>query len=717
LGDYNKSREYYQQVLATAKQLKNRNAEGQALVLLANTSFALGEPQKTVEYAEQALTIFKDIKQPRLEAFTNTMLVLGYGELGNDAKAMSADETFLSFTRKVQNPVWEKAALTLLGNLHRKFGRKEQAITTYQQALAIQGDNQVAGADAAIYAGLARTYRDLNQTAAAITNYKLAIDRIEAVRRGIEGLPPQLQASFLNATADFGKVKTSDTYRELAELLRSQGKEVEALQVTELLKIQELNEFARGEDKKIQIPLSPAELETQKLQGTLIAFGQRVAECEQQKCSQLSQLRTELDNLNREFFQKIKEIEKAYDGKYPNLIYPGNFLNDAKSVVEAQPNTVLVYPLVLEDKISILWASRGVVVKSVEVNNVKQSQLIETVVRFRELLETPTSDITELKATDKQLYDWLIKPIEWELKKNKIENVVFALDRSTRYIPMSALFDGNQYLVENYNVSTVISASLTNKSDSFATALRADRLQPGTQNTPVLALGLSAAVTNFNPLPAVEQELDAIIKSNATDAQGIYPGLKFLNQAFNWEALRDNLTGKKILHIATHGAFVPNDPAASYLLSGTGTKIPITEIQLLQNLNNLHLVVLSACETARGGANQNGVEISGISSYFIGNNRAKAVRASLWLVNDTSTALLMQKFYSNLAQDTPPTKAQALRQAQLNMLKGNTTTNANTQRNIVVEARPNAPNQQRRSGSKFAHPYYWALFILIGNGL
>ncbi|MEB3180424.1 MAG: CHAT domain-containing protein [Nostocaceae cyanobacterium] len=490
--------------------------------------------------------------------------------------------------------------------------------------------------------------------------------------------------------------------------MRSQGREVEALQVTELLKIQELNEFARGEDKKPQIPLSTAELETQKLQGTLIAFGQRVAECEQKKCSQLSQLRTERDNLNREFFQKIKEIEKAYDGKDPNLIYPGNFLNAAKAIVEAQPNTVLIYPLVLEDKISILWASRGVVVKSVEVKGVTQKQLGETVFRFRELLENKDSDITELQTTGKQLYDWLIKPIEGELKKNKIENLVFALDRSTRYIPMSALFDGKQYLVENYNVSTVISAGLTNMSD---------RLPSGTQNTPVLALGLSDAVAGFNPLPAVEQELDAIIKSNTTDAQGIYPGLKFLNQAFDWLALRDNVTEKKILHIATHGAFVPNDPAASYLLSGTGKKIPITEIQLLQNLNNLHLVVLSACETARGGANQNGVEISGISSYFIGNNRAKAVMASLWLVNDASTALLMQKFYSNLAQDTPLTKSQALRQAQLNMLKGNTTTNANRQRNIVVEARPNAPNQRRRSSSQFSHPYYWAPFILIGNGL
>jgi CHAT domain-containing protein len=112
-------------------------------------------------------------------------------------------------------------------------------------------------------------------------------------------------------------------------------------------------------------------------------------------------------------------------------------------------------------------------------------------VKFRQLLQNPNSDIGELKATGKQLYDWLLpQSLQKELKDNKIQNLVFSLDRVTRYIPMSAVFDGEKYLIENYNISTIISANLTQTGE---------RLPPGTQNTSVLAAGLSEAQKGFNP--------------------------------------------------------------------------------------------------------------------------------------------------------------------------------------------------------------------------
>jgi CHAT domain-containing protein len=277
---------------------------------------------------------------------------------------------------------------------------------------------------------------------------------------------------------------------------------------------------------------------------------------------------------------------------------------------------------------------------------------------------------------------------------------------------MSALFDGEKYLVENYAVSTVLSADLTDTRD---------RLPPGTQNTSVLALGLSNAVAGFNALPNVPAELDAIVRKKPNDTKGIYPGLEFLNEAFDFRALRDNLTGRQILHVATHGQFVPGRQEDSYLVSGKGEKLTIAQIKTLQDLSNVHLVVLSACETALGGPNQDGIEISGISYYFL-NAGAKAVMASLWLVNDDSTRLLMQNFYGNLAKGTstaPIAKATALRQAQLTLLRGDTTTQTADQR-AVIEVRPvegAQPASIDKTAPGFSHPYYWAPFILIGNGL
>jgi CHAT domain-containing protein len=207
-------------------------------------------------------------------------------------------------------------------------------------------------------------------------------------------------------------------------------------------------------------------------------------------------------------------------------------------------------------------------------------------------------------------------------------------------------------------------------------------------NTATLALGVSNSVRDFSPLPNVKTELDAIVRQTP-EKKGIYPGLKFLNQAFSFQSLRDNLVGHRIVHIATHAQFTTGRPEDSFLVLGTGDRLTIPEIQTLKDLSQVQLVVLSACETALGGPDNEGTEISGISSYFL-TGGAKAVMASLWAVDDKSTSELMQQFYGNLATvESPMTKAQALRRAQLSLLYG-------------------------KGG--FSHPYFWAPFVITGNG-
>ena len=211
-------------------------------------------------------------------------------------------------------------------------------------------------------------------------------------------------------------------------------------------------------------------------------------------------------------------------------------------------------------------------------------------------------------------------------------------------------------------------------------------------------------------------ELDNIIKKvNASpDSRGIFSGLALINQDFSESALEQKLFTQKpnILHIATHGEFVANSPAASYLVLGDGTPYEISKIQFLEDLDNIHLVVLSACETALGGSDRNGLEVAGIASYFLTSNaKAKSVLASLWKVNDPATSLLMTKFYSSLNTDRL-TKSQSLRKVQRALIDSKLTLKDAVDRAGVRLYEPNKKRPQNLS-----HPYYWAPFILIGNSL
>ncbi|MDF5713532.1 MAG: tetratricopeptide repeat protein [Rhizonema sp. NSF051] len=722
LGDYAKSTEFYQQFQEIARKLNNRYSESIASLPLAIAYFYQGKPEKTIEFAQKGLTVAREIKRPELEAVTQFILSVGYGDSGNDKQAIENAQAFLTFARKVKNPIFEKTALNIFGSLHGKFGRKEQAIATYQQALAIKTESQVTGNDTYIYAGLARIYRDLNQPNIAIKYYKDSINEIEEVRRGIQGLPPELQKSFLDAIVDFDKVKVSDIYRQLAELLISQGRNKEALYVQELLRGQEIRDFistGRGVPNKSQIPLTPTEKKVPALSQPLIALGNQLSECGSKNTQQCSSLRDKQTELIKQYYQQLQTLDKEIreNRQKDDIFFDPNKIGQIRAIVNAQPDSVMIYPLVTEKELIIQLYAKGDVVKTIPVP-VGRKELGIAVKEFRSLMEKcenpgancGAAEIPQVQAASQKLYNWLIKPIEGELRGSSVKNLVFSLDRVIRYIPVSALYDGKQYLIEKYTVYIAPTADLTDTKE---------KLPAGTQNTQVLAMGLSEPHSPFGALPNVPKELNAIVKKDASEKQGIYPGHKYLNSNFDFRTLRDNLKGHKILHLATHGVFDPESATKSYILLGTGKLTP-DSIFALTGLSDIHLVVLSACQTALASPDkQDGTEINAFAYNFL-NNKAKSVMASLWKVDDPSTAQLMEKFYGNLANSkTTITKAEALRLAQLSLLHGKQVSLNDIKRGggIIPEQIPGKPGRQTTTPPNFSHPYYWAPFILMGNGL
>jgi CHAT domain-containing protein len=704
LGNYNKAIEYAQQQLTIARAIKDRQSEGKSLGNLGLAHHYLGNYAKAIEYYEQRLVIAREIKDRQGEGVALGNLGIVYYSLGNYAKAIEYQEQSLLIAREIKDRQGKGATLGNLGAVYTAMGNYAKAIKYYEQRLVIAREIKDRNGEQIAFNNIGVVLKNQNRLDLAILFYKQSVNVSESIRQDNRLLSRELQASYIETVAG--------TYRNLADLLLSQGRIGEAQKVLELLKIQEINDITQGTRSPstlTQVTLTQIEQSIIKKHNSLIAFGQQRDTCKQTNCPQLEEYNQSYRTITDAYEKFIEDIKTQLIQERDKAIAAStdDFTGGARKIVDHQPNTILIYPLVLKDKTHILWASKGGVLSQTECS-LGEAQLSKLTEQFRTALQT-SDDLNPVQKAGKNLYQCLLpEKLRTELTQNKIKNLVFVPDRITNYIPMAALYDGTQYLIEQFAVSNILSASLTDTQDRLP-----DRPS-------VLGFGLSQAVTltnptrNFGSLPFVPYELESIIKKAGTTSPGIFPGSTWLNSDFSQKTLENKLFNQKpnILHIATHGEFLPTSPKASYLLLGDGTPYEISKIQYLEDLQNVHLVVLSACETALGGSDRNGLEVAGIAAYFLSSNaKAKAVLASLWKVNDPATSLLMAKFYGTLSTDHL-SKAQALQRVQREMITSKLTLQDAANR---AGARLYEPNKKRPQN--LSHPYYWAPFILIGNSL
>ncbi|KAM3100109.1 CHAT domain-containing protein [Phormidesmis sp. 146-12] len=700
LGDYKRFDEASQQALTLARSItKNPFLEAYALFIRSINSFSQEDYQKTAQSAQQGLAASDAVTIPNAKAALRSinflLLSASYSNLKNYPKAIELATQGLTTAQGQEDVDIQGAALNLLGDIYRKVGQREKAMDAYGESLLLDEE------DVNAQAGIARVYQDLGLPTTAIMRYKQAINQIEGTRKNITGLPKDLQRSFLKAFSGLDNVRNANIYRELADLLVSQGRIGEAQQVMELLKIQELNDFSKR--TRSPIPLSTVKLSEDEQKslaeyGGLIAFIQKVADCQAKQCADLDKLIEERDRLNKAFITYMQGVEQqAIEARKAGITTRRDDFTEQAEKIIAQPKTLLIYPLVLNDRVRVLYTATGKVYGATECP-IKQDQLWQATKAFHDELRNPSS-LDQAKAKGKTLYDCLVAPLEGVIKANNIKHLVFAPDLATNYIPLGALYDGKEFLIQRFTIANIVDARST---DTQATLPK---------NPQVLALGMSSGTAKFSALPNVPPELASIVKSAVPNSQGVFPGIEMLNADFTQTGFAKKLRQGNftILHFATHAAFTPTNPIDSFLLLGDGNELTIPDIQSLDGLGNVHLVVLSACQTALTDA-KGGVEVRAISSYFL--SRAKTVVASLWNVNDASTALIMQQFYKHIASGM--TKAEALQQVQQDFINGKLTTKN-------ADALSRAGARRKVEGQlpvdSLAHPYYWAPFILIGNSL
>lgn len=354
-----------------------------------------------------------------------------------------------------------------------------------------------------------------------------------------------------------------------------------------------------------------------------------------------------------------------------------NFFRDAcldakpQQIDQIDPKSAVIYPIILPNELAVILSIAGQPLRFYETK-LNQAAIEHTLGEFQSSLNRAFSNKQRLQLSE-QIYDWLIRPAEPQLTASGVNTLVFVLDGMLRNLPMAALYDGQKYLVEKYRIALTPGLQL----------LPASPLKP--EKLKILTGGLSAARQGFPSLPGVESELQQIANK--------IQGEKLLDQDFTKANLLKQIERLNfpIVHLATHGQF-SSHPDQTFILTWDD-KLKVKEFEhILRNRQNaarppISLLVLSACQTATGDERA-ALGLAGMALR----SGARTTLATLWSVNDQSTATLMTEFYRHLLADVNGVtqgKAEALRQAQLKLLHN----------------------------SAYQHPYYWAPFVLVGNWL
>ena len=324
----------------------------------------------------------------------------------------------------------------------------------------------------------------------------------------------------------------------------------------------------------------------------------------------------------------------------------------------------VIYPIILPDRLEVIVKLPNQPLQHYRAN-VTQKKIEKLLQEFRQNLTTPY--LRDNRLLSKQLHDWLIEPALDSLAKSKVKTLVFVLDGALRQIPMAALYDGKQYLIQKYAVALNPGLSLLPPQPIKKVKLKA------------LTAGLSEPRSGFSALTNVPTELNKIKSSVKSTV--------LLNQDFTVRALLGQLedTSFPIVHVATHGQF--SSMANKTFILAWDKPIVVSELDTLLRSTSaedrtIELFVLSACETADGD-NRAALGLAGIAIRA----GARSTVASLWSSDDESNALLIGDFYQNLIQGM--NKAQALRTAQLALLEN----------------------------PRYQHTKYWSAFVLVGNWL
>jgi CHAT domain-containing protein/Tfp pilus assembly protein PilF len=670
---------------------------GYVLLALARTADA-GDPERR-QRLEQALTLFQSrlvASHPVNLRVVNELCVVEIATHVAEAPRCKEAGDWVSKARDVE-PTLRSAVYQNESALDES---RDDPMGAYTQAFAALAAAEAAGTPDTLwraYFTFASAMRQRQQPLFAIFFGKQAVSQIEQLRGSFAGSDGQLERSFL--------VDKISVYRAVADWLMEAGRIDEGIEVLRLLKSQEQFDFQlRSAPVSVQSRVDFTN-EEQRLReryaAALSSAGERGEEIDRlahlRESNRLSPgERTQLEQLlssaaaSDEKRQEQIQTFLAAGGPvaapsdvHKRSIQAAGLSNELR---RAGPDAALAVFLMTQHHLRVLVATRK--------QQLEYQVPVDALVLQKQIghFLTAVSQRTDVTADSLALYSILAKPMDAAAQAAHVKRLVLWLDGALRYLPFAALYDGNRYLVDKYSLQ-IYSAYDPRSGDPIHRPLK---------SSSVRGLGVTQAVGGFDALPAIADELCDVVRgpitgltqrgSACTDistGNGALPGFGFADSAFTEARLRSVLeeTGDySVLHIGTHFSLRPGNVMRSFLVLGDGSQLSLDSISQL-SFSGIDLVTLSGCQTALGGAvSDDGREIEGLS-VIVQQDGARQVIASLWQVEDRSTAALMHQLYELLAKSGLD-GARALQQSQLALRSMS-----------IAGHRP------------YVHPFYWAGFV------
>src|SRR5215813_2845586 len=687
-GNYAQAVEYYLKSLKMRVSLGNKAGIARSLNNLGTTHGSQGDYARALEYLRESLAMSESLGGKT--AMANTLGNIGalYFDQGEYARALEYYQKSLAMWESIGDKKEIADSLCEIGGVYEKQGRHSQALDFSERATVLA--RQISAADtlrrALFNSGVA--YRALNQFAKARQAFGEAIATIETLRAQIAGGEQEEQRYFESKVSP---------YHAMVDLLIAENHPAEALTFAERAKARVLVDVLRSGRINVTKAMTGEEQEKERnLNGQLVSLNTQVyrettrPQPEQARLTdlnaQLQKARLDFEAFQTNLYAAHPELRAQRGEAQP--LRP----EEAAALLPDEKSALLEY-VVADDKTYLIAVTKAAGKGEAEVRAytapIKRAALRSQIEAFRRQLAERDLGF---RASAAKLYELLLKPAKTQLQGKT--NLVISPDDKLWEAPFQALLTRpNRFLIEDAAIAYAPSLTVLREMMKRRRNQNADGA-----STTLLALGnplLDRAMieraeaplrgAKLDPLPEAEEEVKALGRYYGAARSKVYVGAEAREDRAKAEAGQ-----ARILHFATHGTLNNAAPMYSHLVLAPGDKNEdglLEAWELMQMDLKAELVILSACETARGRYGE-GEGVIGLTwALFVAG--APATIVSQWNVESASTRDLMLSFHKHLRAPSKAemTKAEALRQAALRLLKSGET----------------------------SHPFYWACFVLVGD--